>query len=39
MDYVITHNLMPCISMQNHYWLMYRKEEREMFPTLNVYGF
>lgn len=35
-DYAITHNLTPFISMQNHYNLIYREEEREMFPTLKV---
>ena len=35
-DYAITHNLTPFISMQNNYSLMYREEEREMFPTLKV---
>ena len=35
-DYAITHNLTPFISMQNHYSLIYREEEREMFPTLEV---
>ena len=35
-DYAITHNLTPFISMQNHYNLMYREEEREMMPTLKV---
>ena len=35
-DYAITHNLTPFISMQNHYSLIYREEEREMFPTLKV---
>lgn len=35
-DYAITHNLTPFISMQNHYSLVYREEEREMFPTLKV---
>ncbi len=29
-------NLTPFISMQNHYNLLYREEEREMFPTLKV---
>ena len=24
--------------MQNHYNLMYREEEREMFPTLKLFG-
>ena len=36
LDYAITHNLTPFISMQNHYSLLYREEEREMFPTLKV---
>ena len=35
-DYAITHNLTPFISMQNHYSLIYREEEREMMPTLKV---
>ena len=35
-DYAITHNLTPFISMQNHHSLIYREEEREMFPTLKV---
>ena len=35
-DYAITHRLTPFISMQNHYSLLYREEEREMFPTLKV---
>ncbi|KAI9511463.1 aryl-alcohol dehydrogenase [Russula earlei] len=34
-NYAITHNLTPFISMQNHHSLVYREEEREMFPTLN----
>ncbi|KAF8916895.1 NADP-dependent oxidoreductase domain-containing protein [Mucidula mucida] len=29
-------NLTPFISMQDHYSLLYREEEREMFPTLKV---
>ncbi|KAJ7905613.1 NADP-dependent oxidoreductase domain-containing protein [Mycena olivaceomarginata] len=33
-DYAIQNNLTPFISMQNHYSLVYREEEREMFPTL-----
>ena len=37
-DYAITHNLTPFISMQNHYNLAYREEEREMFPTLKHFG-
>ena len=36
-DYAIQHNLTPFISMQNHYSLAYREEEREMFPTLKVF--
>lgn len=35
-DYAIKNNLTPFISMQNHYSLVYREEEREMFPTLKV---
>ena len=35
-DYAINHKLTPFISMQNHYSLVYREEEREMFPTLKV---
>lgn len=37
-DYAITHNLTPFISMQNHYSLLYREEEREMYPTLKLFG-
>ncbi|PIL33284.1 transporter [Ganoderma sinense ZZ0214-1] len=36
--YALTHNLTPFISMQNHYNLVYREEEREMFPTLAHFG-
>ncbi|KAJ7886203.1 NADP-dependent oxidoreductase domain-containing protein [Mycena olivaceomarginata] len=36
--YAITHNLTPFISMQNQYSLVYREEEREMFPTLKHFG-
>ncbi|KAF8504607.1 aryl-alcohol dehydrogenase [Russula emetica] len=36
--YAITHNLTPFISMQNHHSLVYREEEREMFPTLKHFG-
>lgn len=35
-DYAIANKLTPFISMQNHYNLLYREEEREMFPTLKV---
>ena len=35
-DYAITNKLTPFISMQNHYNLLYREEEREMLPTLKV---
>lgn len=35
-DYAINNHLTPFISMQNHYNLAYREEEREMFPTLKV---
>ncbi|KAI0628889.1 aryl-alcohol dehydrogenase [Trametes polyzona] len=37
-NYAITHNLTPFILMQNHYSLLYREEEREMFPTLKMFG-
>jgi len=37
-NYAITHNLTPFISMQNHHSLVYREEEREMFPTLEHFG-
>ena len=35
-DYAISHGLTPFVSMQNNYSLVYREEEREMFPTLKV---
>ncbi|KAI0669364.1 oxidoreductase [Trametes maxima] len=37
-NYAIQNNLTPFISMQNHYSLAYREEEREMFPTLKQFG-
>lgn len=37
-NYAITHNLTPFISMQNHYSLVYREEEREMMPVLKHFG-
>ncbi|KAK0455341.1 aryl-alcohol dehydrogenase [Desarmillaria tabescens] len=37
-NYAIQHNLTPFISMQNHHSLLYREEEREMFPTLKHFG-
>ena len=37
-DYAITHGLTPFVSMQNHHSLVYREEEREMFPTLKHFG-
>ncbi|KAH8980538.1 Aldo/keto reductase [Lactarius akahatsu] len=37
-NYAITNNLTPFISMQNHHSLVYREEEREMFPTLSHFG-
>lgn len=36
LDYAISHNLTPFIAVQNHYNVVYREEEREMMPTLNV---
>ena len=35
-DYAINNKLTPFISMQNHHSLLYREEEREMFPTMKV---
>ncbi|KDQ53182.1 hypothetical protein JAAARDRAFT_39550 [Jaapia argillacea MUCL 33604] len=37
-NYAINNKLTPFISMQNHYNLVYREEEHEMFPTLNLLG-
>lgn len=37
-NYALQNNLTPFISMQNHYSLMYREEEREMFPTLKLFN-
>ncbi|KAF5356389.1 hypothetical protein D9758_009545 [Tetrapyrgos nigripes] len=37
-NYAITNHLTPFVSMQNHYSLVYREEEREMFPTLKHFG-
>jgi len=37
-NYAINNKLTPFISMQNHYNLVYREEEREMFPTLSHLG-
>ncbi|KAJ7232818.1 NADP-dependent oxidoreductase domain-containing protein [Mycena rebaudengoi] len=37
-NYAITNGLTPFMSMQNHYSLLYREEEREMMPTLQHFG-
>ncbi|THH12678.1 hypothetical protein EW146_g7470 [Bondarzewia mesenterica] len=37
-NYAISHNLTPFISMQNHYNVVYREEEREMMPMLKHFG-
>ncbi|CCO35995.1 Putative aryl-alcohol dehydrogenase C977.14c [Rhizoctonia solani AG-1 IB] len=37
-NYAISNNLTPFISMQNLYNLIYREEEREMMPTLKMFG-
>ncbi|KEP50313.1 putative aryl alcohol dehydrogenase [Rhizoctonia solani 123E] len=37
-NYAINNRLTPFISMQNHYNLLYREEEREMIPTLKMFG-
>ncbi|KAF9456405.1 Aldo/keto reductase [Collybia nuda] len=36
--YAITHNLTPFISAQSYYSLVYREDEREMFPTMKHFG-
>ncbi|KAJ3514791.1 hypothetical protein NLJ89_g2162 [Agrocybe chaxingu] len=36
--YAINNKLTPFISVQNHYSLIYREEEREMFPSLKHFG-
>jgi len=33
LDHAVSHNLTPFISMQDHHSLLYREEEREMFPS------
>ncbi|KAF8607949.1 Aldo/keto reductase, partial [Ceratobasidium sp. AG-I] len=37
-NYAISNNLTPFISMQNYHNLLYREEEREMMPTLKMFG-
>jgi aryl-alcohol dehydrogenase-like predicted oxidoreductase len=37
-NYAIQNKLTPFISMQNHHNLLYREEEREMFPTVKYFG-
>ncbi|KAF7327924.1 Aldo-ket-red domain-containing protein [Mycena kentingensis (nom. inval.)] len=37
-NHATNNNLTKFISMQNHYNLVYREEEREMFPTLKQFG-
>lgn len=37
-NYAINNKLTPFISMQNHYNLVYREEEREMLPMLKHFG-
>ncbi|CAE6522337.1 unnamed protein product [Rhizoctonia solani] len=37
-NYAINNKLTPFISMQNHHSLLYREEEREMIPTLKMFG-
>ncbi|KDQ63391.1 hypothetical protein JAAARDRAFT_29417 [Jaapia argillacea MUCL 33604] len=37
-NYAIANKLTPFISMQNHHNLVYREEEREMLPTLKLFG-
>ncbi|CAE6451406.1 unnamed protein product [Rhizoctonia solani] len=37
-NYAINNNLTPFVAMQNLYNLIYREEEKEMIPTLKVFG-
>ncbi|KAJ7745767.1 Aldo keto reductase [Mycena metata] len=37
-NYAINNKLTPFIIMENHYNLLYREEEREMFPTLKHFN-
>ncbi|THH26375.1 hypothetical protein EUX98_g7821 [Antrodiella citrinella] len=37
-NYALTNKLTPFISMQNYHSLIYREEEREMFPTTKLFG-
>ncbi|CAE6369808.1 unnamed protein product [Rhizoctonia solani] len=37
-NYAIANKLTPFISMQNQHNLVYREEEREMMPTLKMFG-
>jgi len=37
-NYAINNKLTPFISMQNHYNVLYREEEREVIPTLKHFG-
>ncbi|CAE6392158.1 unnamed protein product, partial [Rhizoctonia solani] len=37
-NYAIANKLTPFISVQNHYNLIYREEEREMVPTIKMFG-
>ncbi|KAF8627037.1 hypothetical protein AX15_004562 [Amanita polypyramis BW_CC] len=37
-NYAISNKLTPFISMQNHYSLAYREDERELYPTLKYFG-
>ncbi|KAL5523157.1 hypothetical protein ACEPAF_1424 [Sanghuangporus sanghuang] len=37
-DYGSSHNLTPFVSMQNHYNLAYKEDEREMMPLLKYLG-
>ncbi|KAB5590450.1 hypothetical protein CTheo_6113 [Ceratobasidium theobromae] len=37
-NYAINNKLTPFISMQNQHSLLYREEEREMIPTLKMFG-
>ncbi|EKM53373.1 uncharacterized protein PHACADRAFT_259706 [Phanerochaete carnosa HHB-10118-sp] len=37
-NYAIANKLTPFISLQNHYNLLYREDEREIYPTIKMFG-
>ncbi len=35
-DYALNHHLTPFVAVENHYNLLYREDEHELFPALKV---